>query len=701
MKTFTKILLAATLIVAFTAGSVGAAGLFDRDPQWIRSQWNFYKDVTFNTPDCEVTFEDDVDFQGNLDIVLGATENVVIDGATTAQTQTDGALDLNFESLTTGTEGINVNTNITSTAGAVTISGIDINLDDDSSGGTPVVQGITIGASDVTGSGSVIGINLANSLEIGANIVVGAANQAAVIDAHTTANTGVAGAIDASYKSLTNGAEFMNILANITSSAGTVKVAGIVLDLDDDSSAGTPTVVGLDIDSSDATGSGSVEGINTGSTLDIGIDMLVGAAAKAIVVDAATTDNTGTAGVLDYSYDTLTTTGVFMHIDSAFVAGGASGETIDVVVIDTDDDSDAAGTFTGLSVLCSDPTGSSVMVGIEAYGHDTDLLLGVADTDYGLTIISGQATGSVQGGIIRLETAADHDTTINSFDIQATSATLTIGPSTDSDLLTLTGGDLTLADDPTGGNAGAKNQLSALPKLAFVSLNTMTNGTTETVTYMDDSPIGEWTQVTVTAPPTLTDDATYYRIGAKSLKMAWGATAVDGDGTTHTITNDNLEANESIGFWFYTDTALEAAWLELVITDDGGARTFNFPAVATINVWTWIEIDVSALAAGTGDICSAVLILMSAAGEAGLGAFNCYVDGMWKWDAADEEALGQSIKDYGVLGVITVTDAAAGANRQLTIVENTDFFVHYESGVDFIVTVTDQSTFAGLAVVAY
>ena len=568
-----RVLLIAAMVVVLTAGSAVAAGLIDRDDQWLRGRWHFFHDVTFESPDCEVTFEDDVDFQGNIDVVLGATENIAIDASTTA--------------------------------------------------------------------------------------------------------------------------------------------------------------------------------------------------------------NTGTAGVLDYSYDTLTTTGVFMHIDSAFVAGGASGETIDVVVIDTDDDSDAAGTFTGLSVLCSDSTGSSAMVGIEAYGHDTDLLLGVADTDPALAIFSGDTTGSTQGGELRLElaadhdatiasyniqpsaddlyigpstdedslmydggasiwnftvgstrfgvldtvrgalqlsgqatgsanggrvslyTAADHDTTIDQYDVQVTSDDLIIGPSTNANLLTMSAeGDITLEDDITGGNAAARNEIIGIPKIRVVALGTMTNGSTESTSYMDDTPAGEWTQVTVTTPPTITNDGTYYRVGSNSLKLAWLDAAVDGDGTTHTIVGDNLEANESIGFWFYTTAALSSGDLELVITDDGGARTHNFPAVATTDVWTWIEIDISALAGGTGDVCSAVLILMSAGGATNLGDFDCYVDGMWKWDAADEEALGYNIKDFGVLDVWTGADAAGSANVQSIEAEDTDFIVHYESGVDFIVTIADHSANYGMALVA-
>lgn len=319
----------------------------------------------------------------------------------------------------------------------------------------------------------------------------------------------------------------------------------------------------------------------------------------------------------------------------------------------------------------------------------------VSSTAAELNMIDGSTAGTV---VASKAVVVDGSKQVNEWTV--TGAT-TVAAVTLSAETTVSGNhDIVLADDTTGGNAGAKKQIEGLPKIKMLTLSTMTNGSTETTSYMDDTPGGEWGPEGGTADPTDTEGATYYKIGSKSLKLAWLDAAVDGDGVKATLVEDDLEANESIGFWFRTDTALTAAWLELVLTDDGGARTYNFPEVATTDTWTWIEINISDLAAGTGDAVTEVKILISAAGASGLGDFNCWVDGMWKWDADDEESLGADIVQDGVLSVMTVLDGQGSANRMLLLTENTDYFIHYQS-TDALVIITDQSTYAGIALIAY
>lgn len=266
-------------------------------------------------------------------------------------------------------------------------------------------------------------------------------------------------------------------------------------------------------------------------------------------------------------------------------------------------------------------------------------------------------------------------------------------------------GDQVLASDVSGGNLGAANTLTAGFNLAVPIFATMTNGSTETTVYTDDTPAAEWGAVGGTADPTDTEDASYARIGSKSLKLAWLSTAVAGDGVVATITSDNLEANESIGMWIYTSEALAAGDLTLVLTDDGGARTFNIPAVASASVWTWVEVDISSLAAGTGDAITAVAVKLSSAGATAHAAMTTYIDAMTKWDAADELALGVDVLDQpgSVRGIVTMvkTDAGSTAHTPTTLTEGTDFFIHHESGSDFLVQMTDQSTKCGWGIVLH
>jgi hypothetical protein len=266
-------------------------------------------------------------------------------------------------------------------------------------------------------------------------------------------------------------------------------------------------------------------------------------------------------------------------------------------------------------------------------------------------------------------------------------------------------GDTVLSSDSTGGNLGAANTLTAGLNLAVPIFATMTNGSTETTVYTDDTPAAEWGAVGGTADPTDTEDSSYARIGSKSLKLAWLATAVAGDGVKATITSDDLEANESIGMWIHTSEALSAGDLTLVLTDDGGARTFNIPAVASANVWTWVEVDISSLTGGTGDAITEVAIKLSSAGATAHAAMTTYIDGMTKWDAADELALGVDVLDQpgAVRGIVTMvkTDAGTTAHTPTTLTEGTDYFIHRESGSDFIVQMTDQSTKCGWGIVLH
>lgn len=266
-------------------------------------------------------------------------------------------------------------------------------------------------------------------------------------------------------------------------------------------------------------------------------------------------------------------------------------------------------------------------------------------------------------------------------------------------------GDQVLATDPSGGNLGAANTLTAALNIKLVPFATMTNGSTETTSWMDDTPAAEFSAVTVGVAPTDTQDSSYARIGTNSLKLAWPATSVAGDGVTASLTSDNLEANESVGMWLYVSEPIAAGDLTLVLTDDGGARTFNIPAVATANVWTWVEVDISSLAGGTGDAITAYRILLSSAGATAHGAFDTYIDGVYKWDAADELALGVDVLDQpgSVLTVLTQVKADAGtqAHDMAALTLDTDFFIHRENGNDFLVQITNQSTKSGFGLVLH
>lgn len=258
-----------------------------------------------------------------------------------------------------------------------------------------------------------------------------------------------------------------------------------------------------------------------------------------------------------------------------------------------------------------------------------------------------------------------------------------------------------IAADSTGGNAGAKNELAGLPRVKMVALSTMTNGSTNTLALTDDTPAGEW--AAHDADTVVAADAVIYRVGSNSLAITFTVTADAGDGAHDGVSYDFTD-DESVGGWVRCNTTLAAGDIVFDITDSGaGATATNLPALSAANVWTWLEVDISGVANASKDVISDISLELSAAGaaKAAAGAFKCYFDWVYKWDAADEEALNTAILQDGVLSVLTIATAAGSANTPAMAAEATDFFVHYETGSDFIVTMTNQSANSGVALIAY
>jgi len=269
--------------------------------------------------------------------------------------------------------------------------------------------------------------------------------------------------------------------------------------------------------------------------------------------------------------------------------------------------------------------------------------------------------------------------------------------------ITLPKADLSLPVPADGGNLGASNAFTGIVNSSLVTFGTMTNGaaTAKTKALMDDTPAAEFSAVTVGVAPTDTQDASIARKGTNSLKLAWPAASVAGDGVQWAaFSAEDWTTEESVGFWVYTTVSLAAGDLTFVIVDSTADHAFDIPAVPVANKWTWVEIDISALATTDGDAVTNYKILASTAGAA-KGAMNTYVDGGWKWDSTEELALGVDLVDSpgAVRKVMTLVKANTGTHDFVAIAEDTDFFVHSESGNDFLVTITDQSTKTALGLV--
>ena len=264
--------------------------------------------------------------------------------------------------------------------------------------------------------------------------------------------------------------------------------------------------------------------------------------------------------------------------------------------------------------------------------------------------------------------------------------------------------DVTVLPDSTGGNAGAKNEVIGLPRIKLIGLGLGTDGSAagKTLALMDDTPSGEWTAID--ASTTVSTDATYYKVGTKSLKTIFATTATAGDGVHAVPSTYDFSSDESIGFWAYVTKALAAGDLLFNITDSvAGVSSVAVPAL-TANTWQWVELDISGIADASMDVVNDLSFTLSTAGatKAAAGAFSLYLDGAYKWDATEEKALGVAIQQDGVLGVtrLVVTGAVTGLDGA-SAVEGTDFFVAYRTGSDSLVIITDQSASVLTTLVAY
>lgn len=226
-------------------------------------------------------------------------------------------------------------------------------------------------------------------------------------------------------------------------------------------------------------------------------------------------------------------------------------------------------------------------------------------------------------------------------------------------------------------------------------LGTMANGTTNTQVNVDDSPDGEWAQVD--ADTTITADATYYKAGSTSLKVAFADTAAAGDGATNPLTagDQDWSDDENVTFWVYSNAALSAGDISLMITDNASDEEITFPEVLA-DTWTIVTLDVSGVANADKDAITDISVELTAAGAASLGAFNLYLDLGATWDTADQTSLGKRAYHGGVQAVAFPT--AAGVTASLT--EWTDYFIVYDNP-SVLVPITDQSANTGFALVSY
>lgn len=253
-----------------------------------------------------------------------------------------------------------------------------------------------------------------------------------------------------------------------------------------------------------------------------------------------------------------------------------------------------------------------------------------------------------------------------------------------------------------GGNADHRHRFVGVPKLSSFGLGQSTSGDqTVSTDFIDDADEG--TLWTATANVTRSSDASTWRKGTTSLKLLVGSTPADTNGADNPLTSGDQDwsADESFGLWHRCDTVYNAGDWVLGVTDNASEDvTTQFPAYGTAEQWAWTELEIGSIADGDKDVITDISFSLSAAGATTFAAGgSCYFDYAFKWDAAQEEALDHDILEDGVIASWKLLNGGGAVNDVTEVVEGTDFLIHYETGNDFFIAITDHSndTIFGLA----
>ncbi len=204
----------------------------------------------------------------------------------------------------------------------------------------------------------------------------------------------------------------------------------------------------------------------------------------------------------------------------------------------------------------------------------------------------------------------------------------------------------------------------------------------QTVSYMDDSPSGEHVDSEGNSKVVMSDDATFFKMGAKSLKIAYAADALVEDGSAYVTGQPyNWTDDENIGFWAYSSIALDGNDLAFELQDNGGEQVVLIGAIPA-TTWTWISLALPG-ANGDKDNISELRIVQ----KVDKGEFDLYIDALFKWDDADDMDLLYDIIDDGDFSVMA--DPTAGGSW-VAKTRYTNYFIDY-TGTDHLVFITDES----------
>ena len=264
----------------------------------------------------------------------------------------------------------------TEAADGLNIIAGSLKIGDGSPGSAPDGEDLYVnGTIEIDGTSTFDGAIVANNtVGLSENVTFTmAADEYLKLDAATTPMTQTDGALDIN---VINGATGVSgILMDLEAENTYVALYGLYVNIDDDATGGEEHIHAIYVANSEGTASNTY-GLSVANTVDIGVKCTVGAAKQAIVVDAAATDNTGTSGVIDIGYDTITNGGSAINIDMAVPTGSGDATDCMAILIDLDDDAtDATVDIIGVKVSSSDLNGAanSKVIGFYSSGLDCAL----------------------------------------------------------------------------------------------------------------------------------------------------------------------------------------------------------------------------------------------------------------------------------------------------------------------------------------
>lgn len=351
-------------------------------------------------------------------IVTGVA-GVALDIDAPLQTQTAGTVDIDFSSVTTATEAVNIDVDVGDTqSGAEIITGVLVDLDDDTASQTSVIRGFSAVSSDIAGEASTVVTGFYTSgcdaalAAINGYVAIGAVASADVtpsdddlyvegtvevdgatrldgttalnaavtvtlpaasyvkLDGETTANTTTNGVLEIRAQSATATNKAIYVDYQLEETASTA--FGLYMDLDDDTNSAGETYSHIYLDNSAAGSADNILGLVTTNAIDDAISCTLGVAGQVMVVDAETAENTITAGIFDIGARFSEDTASVFNINVESEADGATEEVYGIHIEMDDDADNADNEIHGLHVAGDGTNGTGLQHAIVTSGANID-----------------------------------------------------------------------------------------------------------------------------------------------------------------------------------------------------------------------------------------------------------------------------------------------------------------------------------------